>query len=64
LYLFQGLAVVHNLLRGRGLGPGWLFAPYLLLVVFMPYAALVIACLGLIDIWADLRVRLAPGSTV
>lgn len=64
LYLLQGLAVAHHLHRARGLSPAWLFALYLLLMVFMPHAALVIACLGLVDIWVDLRVRLAPGSTV
>lgn len=63
LYLLQGLAVVHQVRLARGLGPGWLFAVYAALVVFMPHAALFLACLGLIDIWADLRARLAPRSS-
>lgn len=66
LYLLQGLAVVHQFHRARGLHAGWLFGLYVLLVVFMPHAEILVACLGLVDIWADLRTRLArgPGNTV
>ena len=62
LYLLQGLAVVHQLHRARGLHPGWLFGLYVLLLVFMPHAELLVACLGFVDIWADFRTRLARGS--
>ncbi len=66
LFLLQGLAVAHQLHRARGLHPGWLFGLYVLLVVFMPHAELLVACLGFVDIWADFRTRLArgPGNTV
>ncbi|MGE5154168.1 MAG: DUF2232 domain-containing protein [Bdellovibrio bacteriovorus] len=66
LYLLQGLAVIHQIHRARRLHPGWLFALYALLVVFMPHAELLVACLGLVDIWSDLRARLAqaPGGGV
>jgi hypothetical protein len=65
LYLLQGLAVVHGALHQRGGHVGWLFGLYVLLVVFFPHAALMVACIGLVDIWADIRGRLArrPGAT-
>jgi hypothetical protein len=63
LYFLQGLAVVHHLHRGRGLHPGWLFGLYVLLVVLLPHAELLVACVGLVDIWADFRVRLARGPS-
>lgn len=59
LLLLQGLAVVHDLLRARGAKPAWLAAFYVLLVLFMPRTLVLVACLGLVDIWADLRARLA-----
>jgi Predicted membrane protein (DUF2232) len=61
LFFLQGLAVIHQLLRGRGLHPGWLFGLYVALVLFMPHAELLVACLGLVDVWADVRARLARG---
>jgi hypothetical protein len=62
LYLLQGLAVIHQIHGSRRLHPGWLFGLYALLVVFMPHAELLVACLGLVDIWADFRTRLARGA--
>lgn len=66
LYLIQGLAVLHQFHHARGLHAGWLFGLYVLLVVFMPHAEILVACVGLVDIWADLRARLghAPNSGV
>lgn len=61
LYLIQGLAVLHQIHHARGLHGGWLFGLYALLLFFIPHAALLVACVGLVDIWADLRSRL--GST-
>jgi hypothetical protein len=61
LYLLQGLAVIHQVHGARGLHPGWLFGLYVLLVVFMPHAELLVACLGFVDIWADFRSRLTSG---
>jgi hypothetical protein len=64
LYLLQGLAVIHGIHHQRGAHPGWLFGLYALLVIFLPHAALMVACIGLVDIWADIRSRLSgrPGS--
>jgi hypothetical protein len=62
LYLLQGLAVAHQVHRARGLHVGWLFGLYVLLAVFPPHAELLVACVGLVDIWVDLRARSAPGA--
>jgi len=61
LYLLQGLAVLHQVHHARGLHIGWLFGLYALLVVFMPHAELLVACLGLVDVLVNLRARLAQG---
>ncbi len=59
LYLLQGLAVIHQLHRARGGHAGWLVGLYALMVFFMPHAELLVACVGLVDIWADIRARFA-----
>lgn len=61
LYLLQGLAVLHQVHGARDLHAGWLFGLYVLLVVFMPHAEILVACLGLVDIFGDFRSRLARG---
>lgn len=58
LWLFQGLAVIHSLLATRGAHAGWAVGVYILLIVFMPQTLVLVACLGLVDTWADLRARL------
>jgi hypothetical protein len=58
LWLLQGLAVIHGLFAVRRVPRGWLVALYVLLVVFIPQTLVLVACLGLVDIWADLRARL------
>ncbi len=56
LWLFQGLAAIYQLIARRGL----LVGLYMLLVVFMPRTLVLVACLGLVDIWVDLRAHLGP----
>jgi hypothetical protein len=58
LWLMQGLAVIHQLHTERGAHRNWLVGFYVLLVAFMPRTLVLVACIGLVDIWADLRVRL------
>lgn len=55
MYLFQGLASVHRTVSVKNLPQGWLVVMYLLLV-FMPQAILIIACLGLIDSWVNKKI--------
>jgi hypothetical protein len=60
LLLLQGIAVVHGLVHGLGANRGWLIGFYVLLFVAMPHAELLIAGLGLADVWMDVRARLRP----
>lgn len=58
LWLLQGLAVIHQVHAARKAASGWLVALYLSMVFLMPHAELLVACMGLVDIWADIRARL------
>ena len=57
-YLLVGLAVIHALLKRKGLGGGWLVVVYVLLAI-IPQATLLLAAGGLLDTWIDFRRRLA-----
>ena len=59
LLLLQGLAVAHGLRGLLGFHRGWLVALYVLLIFFMPQTGLLLVSIGLIDLWADLRARVA-----
>lgn len=50
LYLFQGLASVHRIVAEKSMPPVWLVMMYILLVL-LPQAILIVACLGLLDSW-------------
>lgn len=56
-YLLVGLAVIHALLKRKGLGGGWLVVVYVLLAI-IPQATLLLAAGGLLDTWIDFRRRL------
>lgn len=60
IYLFQGLAVVHGIVKYRQLGRGWLIALYVLLFFAFVQMALFLAVLGILDAWIDIRRRWAP----
>ena len=59
MLMMQGLAVAHRLRQLLGVHRGWLVALYLLLVLFMPQISLLLASLGLVDLWTDIRSRVA-----
>ncbi|MDH3453140.1 MAG: hypothetical protein OEN20_12045, partial [Gammaproteobacteria bacterium] len=59
IYLFQGLAVAHGLVKKRGLGRGWLIGLYVLLFFAFVQVALLLAVLGMLDAWTDVRQRWA-----
>ena len=63
LLILQGLAVAHCLAQTRRLQRGWLIGLYVLLILFMPQMGLFIACVGLVDIWADIRARVAQRAS-
>jgi len=55
LLLLQGVAVIHGLVHAFAASRGWLIGFYVLLFVLMPYAELLVAGLGLADVWIDVR---------
>ena len=59
ILLLQGLAVVHGLLGMASVGIVWLVGLYLLLILVPPQAVIVLATMGLLDIWIDFRTRYA-----
>lgn len=61
MYTFQGLALIHALVKHRKAALGWLVALYVLLA-FMLHAALLVALVGLVDSWVDWRNRWQPGA--
>jgi len=59
LLFIQGLAVLHGTLGMAGAGMVWLVGLYLLLILVPPQAVMVLATVGLLDIWIDFRARYA-----
>ena len=62
LLVFQGLAVAHQVRALKQARQAWLVGLYVLVVFFMPQTLLLIACIGLVDIWADIRSRVAASA--
>lgn len=54
--MFQGIAIAHHAVSVKSLGKGWLTGLYVLLFIF-PQTLLILATIGLLDIWADFRAR-------
>lgn len=59
LLLLQGLAVVHQVRALKQARQAWLVGFYVVLILFMRQTLLLVACVGLVDIWADIRARVA-----
>ncbi len=55
--MFQGLAIAHKTVAFNQMSVGWLVALYALLF-FLPQVMLILATIGLVDIWIDFRSRL------
>ena len=55
--MFQGLAVLHALVKIRGMSNGWLVGVYALMI--LPHTSALVGALGLADNWLNLR-RLPP----
>jgi len=60
VFLFQGIAVAHGIVKQRGMGRGWLLGLYLLLFFVFVQMALLMALIGMLDAWIDIRRRWAP----
>lgn len=58
-FLLQGLAIIHALVRKNNAHAGWLVGTYLLLFVTGPMA-LLLAFVGVVDNWFDLRAFFGP----
>lgn len=54
--MFQGLAIAHQTVAIKQLHTAWLVTLYVLLFLF-PQAMLILATIGLLDIWLDIRNR-------
>lgn len=62
LYLFQGLAVIHGIVRQCNLKRTWLIVVYVMLVVFSTQMILLLASIGIVDAWGDFRNRFCKGN--
>lgn len=55
LFAFQGIAVVHAIVRERQKSTAWLVAMYVLLVIMLPQMATLLATLGITEQWFNFR---------
>lgn len=62
VYLLQGLALAHALARQRQVQRGWLIGLYLLLLFAAPQLVPLLALLGWLDAWIDIRTRFGRGD--
>ncbi len=58
LFFFQGVAIMHSAVHALSANRGWLIGFYALLLLIMPHAEVLVAGVGLADVWVDLRARL------
>lgn len=63
LFFLQGIALTHALTRRQGMNSFWLVGMYVLMVLALPQMFLLLATIGVIDAWADIRSRLPPGAS-
>lgn len=59
MFMYQGLAVIHRSAALKNVHVGWLVAFYTVFVLEFLYVLAVVAGLGLIDNWFDIRALLA-----
>jgi len=57
LFMFQGLALGHAVVKQLGTNQVWLVVMYVVIVFTMPYGLLFTAVLGVLDNWVDFRAR-------
>ena len=58
VYVLQGLAVVHTVIARKKMQSAWFIGVYIVVLLMSQ----VIAMIGFIDTWADLRNRIAPSG--
>ena len=59
--LIQGVAVMHGVIAVKQLSRSWLIGFYVLLIL-IPQVTAIVAVVGLLDAWVDIRKQIAPGS--
>ena len=57
LYVVQGIAVAHALVKYRQASSGWLVGLYVLVVLLPPLAMIFLSVTGFSDTWLDYRRR-------
>ncbi len=57
LFAFQGLAVLHRLVKIRSMNNGWLMGVYLMLLFLLPHTTILLGALGMADNWLMIRQR-------
>ena len=60
LFLLQGLALIHWLVKALQANRGWLIGLYALFLLALPHAQVLTAGLGLADIWVNVRAKVRP----
>lgn len=55
-FMFQGLAISHHAVNKKGMSQAWLIGIYVLMFLF-PQTILILATIGLMDTWMDVRSR-------
>lgn len=63
VYLFQGLAIVHAVVKLLNAHIAWLAGVYLVMIIALPQLAMVLAVIGIGDTWTDVRARLERRKT-
>lgn len=63
VYLFQGLAVVHGIAGILRINIAWLVGVYFLILFALPQLTILLAVMGLVDTWVDVRARLTRRKT-
>lgn len=63
LFMLQGLALIHWLVKALQASRGWLIGLYALFLLTLPHAQVLTAGLGLADIWVNVRARMSPRTT-
>ena len=59
----QGLAIVHAIVTIKQKSKAWLITIYVLLVIMLPQMVMILASLGVIDQWFNLRARSEKSGT-
>ena len=61
IVLVQGVAIMHGVIAVKQLSRSWLFGFYVLLIL-IPQVTVIVAIVGLLDAWVDIRKQITPSS--